>query len=36
MYIVVAAVVVEGRNGDADDDRKDGKRQFRAEIRIGV
>ena len=37
MYIVVAAVVVvEGRNGDADDDRKDSKRQFRAEIRIGV
>ena len=36
MYVVVAAVVVEGRNGDADDDRKDGKRRVRAEIRICV
>lgn len=33
MCVVVAAVVVEGRNGDADDDRKDGKRRFRTEIR---
>lgn len=31
MYVVAA--VVEGRNGDADDDRKDGKRRFRTEIR---